>query len=50
MNWNALWLKFFGSTEWLGLDYGFWISMLVVSVIVVVMNVAFWSMKPLKDS
>ena len=49
MNWNALWLKFFGSTEWLGLDYGFWISMLVVSVIVVVMNVAFWSMKPYKE-
>ena len=36
----------FGTTEFLGLNMGFWVSMAVVALIVIVMNVVFWSMKP----
>ena len=46
MNWNELWMNVFGTTHWLGLDLGFWVSMAVVALIVVAMNVVFWGMKP----
>lgn len=46
MNWLNIWKKMFGTTEWLGLDMGFWVSMGVVVIIVIVMNVVFWTMKP----
>ena len=36
----------FGTTEWLGLNMGFWVSMLVVLIIVVLMNAVFWGIKP----
>lgn len=49
MNLNLLWINFFGDTQWLGLDYGFWLSMIVVTIIVIVMNAVFWSMKPYKE-
>lgn len=45
VNWIALWMKLFGTTELLGLNMGFWVSMAVVVLIVIVMNVVFWSMK-----
>lgn len=48
MNWVDLWMKLFGTTEFLGLNMGFWISMAVVALIVILMNVVFWSMKPEK--
>ena len=53
MNWNALWMTVFGTTHWLGLDLGFWVSMavvalIVVALIVVAMNAVFWGMKPQK--
>lgn len=46
MNWVNLWMKLFGTIEFLGLNMGFWISMAVVALIVILMNVVFWSMKP----
>ncbi|MCD7785292.1 MAG: hypothetical protein LUH18_06930 [Oscillospiraceae bacterium] len=46
MNWTDIWLILFGTTEFLGLNIGFWVSMAVVAVIVVLMNVVFWGMKP----
>ena len=42
MNWNELWMTVFGTTHWLGLDLGFWVSMAVVALIVVAMNVVFF--------
>ena len=48
MKWNELWMTIFGTTHWLGLDFGFWVSMAVVALIVVVMNAVFWGMKPRK--
>ena len=40
-------MDLFGTTEWLGLNMGFWVTNAAVLVIVVIMNVVFWSMKPL---
>lgn len=47
MNWTQIWMDLFGTTEWLGLNMGFWVANDVVLVVVVIMNVVFWSMKPL---
>lgn len=47
MNWTQIWIDLFGATEWLGLNMGFWVINAAVLVIVVIMNVVFWSMKPL---
>ena len=47
MNWTQIWMDLFGTTEWLGLNMGFWVANGVVLVVVVIMNVVFWSMKPL---
>ena len=46
MNWINIWTKLFGSTELLGLNMGFWVSMAVVALIVIVMNIVFWGIKP----
>ena len=48
MNWINIWLRLFGTTTLLGLDMGFWAAMAVVALIVILMNVVFWSMKPKK--
>ena len=47
MNWTQIWMDLFSTTEWLDLNMGFWVANAVVLVIVVIMNVVFWSMKPL---
>lgn len=47
MNWTQIWMDLFGTTEWLGLNMGLWVANGVVLVVVVIMNVVFWSMKPL---
>ena len=46
MNWKELWMKLFGTSEWLGFNIGFWVSMAVVLLIVILMNVVFWGIKP----
>ena len=46
MKWSALWITLFGRTELWGLNMGFWVAMTAVLVIVVLMNVIFWCMKP----
>ena len=48
MNWNKICMSLFGTCEWLGLNIEFWVSMAVVVIIVILMNVVFWSMKPKK--
>lgn len=50
VNWISLWMKIFGTTEFFGLNMGFWVSMAVVALIVIIMNVVFWSMKPLNTT
>ena len=46
MNWAQIWMDMFGTTEWLGLSMGFWVSTAAVALIVVIMNVILWNMKP----
>lgn len=52
MNWKEIWMTLFGTTEWLGLNIGFWVSMAAVAliVIVIVMNVIFWSIGSRTDT
>ena len=47
MNWTQIWIDLFGTTEWLGLNMGFWVANAAVLVIVIITNIVFWSMKPL---
>lgn len=46
MTWATIWMDLFDTTSFLGIDMGFWVAMAVVSLIVILMNVVFWSMKP----
>ncbi len=48
MNWTSVWMNLFGTTSVLGINLGFWVAMAVVLLIVILMNVVFWSMKPKK--
>lgn len=48
MNLISIWMSLFGTDTLWGLDMGFWVSMGVVALIVVLMNVVFWLMKPKK--
>jgi len=41
MTMTDIWMKLFGNTEFLGLNMGFWVSMIVVAVIVILMNAVF---------
>ena len=46
MKWNTVWIWLFGTASLWGLDMGFWLSMGLVLLIVILMNVIFWGMKP----
>lgn len=48
MNWTSIWLKLFGTTSFLGIEMGFWIGIAIVLLIVILMNIIFWMMKPKK--
>ena len=42
-------MSLFGTATLLGLNMGFWLAMFVVIVIVILMNVIAWGMKPKKS-
>lgn len=46
MNWTCLWISLFGTNTLWGIDFGFWIGMSAVLLIVLAMNGIFWGMKP----
>lgn len=46
MNWKEIWMLLFGRSEWMGLNMGFWAAMAVVLLIVILMNVICWGIKP----
>ena len=50
VNWTSIWMSLFGSTSFLGLDMGFWVSMGIALLVTILMNIVFWSMKPKKRS
>ncbi len=46
--WANLWINLFGGVDgWRGLDWGCWIAMGVVALVVIVENIVFWGFKPL---
>lgn len=49
MNWKERWIDLFGTTERFGLNVFFLLSLMVVLLIVILMNVVFWSMNPKID-
>ncbi len=42
LNWSGLWQSLFGTTELFGLNMGFWVSMGVTALIVLIQNIVFW--------
>lgn len=50
MKWTEIWVGLFGTTEFLGIDMGFWAAMAFVALTVIAMNAVFWSMKPQKSN
>ena len=46
MNWKEIWMALLGTTEWLGLNMGFWVAMAAVVLRVILMNGIFWGIKP----
>lgn len=46
MTWSKLWMDLFGRTSLWGIDMGFWVALSAVLLIVILMNVVFWGMKP----
>ena len=46
MNWTNLWIRLFGTTTWLGLDIGFWVSMGISLLVALLMVIVFWAQKP----
>lgn len=47
MSFRQLWIYLFGTSEWLGLDIGFYVSLGLVVLLIILMNIVFWSLKPL---
>ena len=46
MNWKALWLSLFGTTEWAGINIGFWMGLVAVLTIACALVCFAWSAKP----
>ena len=46
MVWSGLWMNLFGSSSFWGIDMGFWVALSAVLLIVILMNVTFWGIKP----
>ena len=46
MNWAMIWVNLFGTASFLGIDMGFWVAMAAVLLLVLLLNVLFWGMKP----
>lgn len=48
MNWNDMWMYLFGTITLWGVNMGFWVAIGVVFLIVILLNLVFWGMKPKK--
>lgn len=46
MNLDHIWINLFGTTQWFSIPLGFWFSMFVCAVVVILMNAVLWGMKP----
>ena len=43
LNWNLLWLKWFGVTELWGINVGFWAALFAIGFVVIAMNLVLWT-------
>lgn len=46
MIWTKLWFTLFGTDCLAGLNMGFWVAIATVVLLVLLMNLIFWGMKP----
>ncbi len=46
MNLDALFISLFGYDKLWNIDMSFWASMALIGLVVVIMNVVYWNMKP----
>lgn len=46
MTWTTLWITLFGTDYFAGLNIGFWVAIAAVLLLVLLMNLIFWGMKP----
>lgn len=46
IHWTKLWLKLFGTTTWMNVNVGFWISIGFSTLVAFFMIVLSWSVKP----
>ena len=46
MNLTDLYMKIFGTDQFLGINMGFWLSMAISVLVVLIQNLTFWTMKP----
>lgn len=49
INWNGIWMNLFGTTQWMGLDIGFWVALFVCLMVIVLMNIIVWGIYPNKS-
>ena len=45
MAWTQLWLTLFHTTEWYGINIGFWLGVLLIGLLVIGMNWFAWHQK-----
>ena len=45
INWNTIGMNLFGRTELIGINMGFWAAITVTGLIVILMNMVFWTRK-----
>lgn len=46
MNWTNIWMSIFGTTTFMGIDMGFWVSMGISALVALSMIIGFWCTKP----
>ena len=46
MNWANIWMHIFGTTTFMGIDMGFWVSMGISAIVAFSMIIGFWCTKP----
>lgn len=46
MNLTNIWQTLFGATHWFNIDISFWASMFVCLIIVILMNIVSWGIRP----
>lgn len=46
MNWDALWIRLFGTARWMGADISFWAALAFCLMVILIMNGIAWGIRP----